>query len=146
MARKKSRYKQGKFKPINPGKYIGDPTNITYRSGWELKMLKMLDTSDSVKGYASEEVVIPYLSPIDNKVHRYFVDMLVVSQSNQVTLIEIKPDAQTRPPKGNKNKQRLIQESMTYLVNQAKWKAAEAYCQKKGWLFKVVTEKTLNFT
>lgn len=146
MARKKSRYKQGKFKPTNPGKYIGDPTNIIYRSGWELKMLKMLDTSDSVKAYASEEIVIPYISPIDNKVHRYFVDMLVVSQSNQVTLIEIKPDAQTRPPRASKNKERLIQESMTYLVNQAKWKAAEAYCQKKGWLFKVVTEKTLNFT
>jgi hypothetical protein len=146
-----ARYRQGKFTPINPSKYLGDPTNIIYRSSWELKFLKKLDVNSSVVGYASEEVVVPYISPIDNKIHRYFVDILVVAKDPtggfKTTLIEIKPYAQTLAPKATKTKRkdRLITETMTYLVNQAKWKAAEQFCAKKGWIFKVVTEKDINF-
>lgn len=143
MARK---YKQGRFIPMNPHKYMGDSTNIVYRSSWELKFLKKLDSSSNVLGYVSEEVVIPYLSPVDLKMHRYFVDILVVSKSKVVTLIEIKPWAQTQPPKtGSRKKSTVINETMTYAVNCAKWEAAEAYCKKKGWIFKIVTEKDLNF-
>lgn len=139
-------YKQGRFIPLNPKKYMGDATNIIYRSSWELKFLKKLDSSSNVLGYVSEEVVIPYLSPVDLKMHRYFVDILVVSKSKVVTLIEIKPWAQTQPPKtGSRKKSTVINETMTYAVNCAKWEAAEAYCKKKGWIFKIVTEKDLNF-
>lgn len=143
MARK---YKQGRFVPLNPKKYMGDATNIIYRSSWELKFLKKLDESPNVMGYVSEEVVIPYFSPVDMKMHRYFVDILVVSNTKQVTLIEIKPWVQTQPPKtSNRKKSTVINETMTYMVNCAKWEAAINYCKKKGWTFKIVTEKDLNF-
>lgn len=145
------RYRQGIFKPLNPKKYMGDPTNIVYRSGWELKFLKHLDTNPTVIGYASEEIVIPYLSPVDNKMHRYFVDMLVVAKkpdgSKKVSLIEIKPWAQTQVPKSTTKKKQsaMINEVTTYVVNKAKWAAAEAYCAKKGWEFIILTEKDINF-
>lgn len=146
-----SRYRQGKFSPKNPKKYLGDSTDIVYRSSWELKFFNRLDQSSNVIGWNSEGVIIPYLSPVDNKIHRYFVDILVAAKNpageTVVTLIEIKPFAQTKPPKNTKNKkpERLITETKTYLVNQAKWKAATAYCATKGWTFKVVTEKDINF-
>jgi len=144
-------YKQGKYTPVNPKKYIGDPTNIVYRSGWEKRVFRLLDEGSNVVAWCSEEIVIPYRSPIDNKIHRYFVDVFVVAKAPDgtlvKTLIEIKPFAQTQPPvaKQGKRKDRLLAETTTYLVNQAKWKQAEAYCRQRGWSFKVLTEKDINF-
>jgi hypothetical protein len=71
-----SKYK-GFFKPKNPDKYMGNPTNIIYRSSWELKLMIRLDEDPSIISWGSEEVVIPYRSPIDNRIHRYFVDFIV---------------------------------------------------------------------
>ena len=138
-------YKQGFFKPRNPEKYIGDPTNIVYRSGWEKKVMEWADTNSAVKRWGSEEVVIPYVSPIDNRMHRYFVDFYVEAVRSdggtKVMLLEVKPAGQTQAPKAPKRKtKRYITEVMTYGVNQAKWKAAEDYCTHKGWEFRLVTE------
>lgn len=144
-------YRQGKFKPINPSKYIGDPTAISYRSGWELKLMRKLDEASSVIGWNSECIIIPYISPVDGRAHRYFVDFLVVAKNPKgdkvVTLIEVKPYDQTVPPTITKRKKqdRIISEVTTYAVNQAKWAAAQAYCDKRGWLFKVLTERDINF-
>lgn len=134
-----------RFTPINPKKYIGNVNNITSRSSWELKIMVKLDLSPNVIAWCSEEVVIPYYSPVDNRMHRYFTDFLVVTADKKVTLIEIKPYAQTIPPeaKKGKNKKRLVEEICTYTVNQAKWAAAEAYCKQKGWSFRVITEKDI---
>lgn len=141
-------YKQGFFRPRNPFKYKGDPTNIVYRSGWEKRIMDWLDQKEDVKLWSSEEVVIPYKSPIDNRYHRYFVDFyveVVDSKGNtHVTLIEVKPLAQTREPKKPKrNTKRYLTEVVTYGINQAKWKAAEEYCKDKGWEFKILTEKEI---
>lgn len=135
----------GKFTAMNPKKYIGDVNNITYRSKWEHKLMVKFDLSVDVIAWASEEVVIKYISPIDNRVHRYFTDFIVVNKDKQVTLIEVKPYAQTLLPesKRGKSKARMVSEVSTYLVNQAKWAAAEAYCKQKGWTFKVITEKDI---
>ena len=144
-------YKQGQFRPKNPSKYIGDPTKIVYRSGWESKMMRKLDESTTIIGWNSEEVVIPYISPVDGRAHRYFVDFLVVAKSptgdKVITLIEVKPYAQTLMPKqtAKKTKERFMSELSTYAVNQAKWEAAEAYCTKRGWKFTVLTENDINF-
>lgn len=141
--------KPKKFIPTNPHKYLGDPTRITTRSSWEVKFLKWADTNPDIIAYSSEEVVIPYLSPKDNQMHRYYVDVLLVTRSKDggkvVSLIEIKPHGQTLPPKSTKGKRKstLINEVVTYSVNQAKWAAAEAYCKKRGWKFLVLTEKEL---
>jgi hypothetical protein len=141
-------FKQGFFKPKNPKKYIGDPTNIVYRSGWELRVMRSLDDNLNIIRWGSEEVVIPYISPLDNRPHRYFTDFYVEAVGRdgetKVMLLEVKPKAQTQEPKKPKrNTKRYITEVMTYGVNQAKWKAAEEYCRKKGWEFKVITEADL---
>ena len=148
MKKREREYKQGFFKPINPQKYRGDPTNIVYRSGWEKEVMKWLDENTNVLGWGSEEVVIPYRSPVDNRVHRYFVDFYVeaVGRDGETRkmLLEVKPDAQTQEPKRQQRKtKRYITEVMTWGVNQAKWKAAENYCQEKGWEFRLITEREL---
>lgn len=148
MAKKSSHYKQGRFSPSNPKKYNGDPTMIFFRSGWEKRVMSWLDTNESVRSWSSEEIVIPYVSPVDGRRHRYFPDFLVevigVDGQIKTILIEVKPDAQTREPKKQKKTtKRYITEVVTYGVNQAKWQAAEQYCKAKGWNFKVLTEKDL---
>lgn len=141
-------YKQGFFKPLNPKKYIGNPTNIVYRSGWEKRVMEWADGNPNVLRWCSEEVIIPYLSPIDNRYHRYFVDFFVEAKgrdgSIRKMLIEVKPKAQTQEPKKQSRKtKRYITEVMTYGINQAKWNAAEEYCKDRGWEFRVITESDL---
>lgn len=110
--------------------------------------MRWCDTNESVLHYASEECVIPYISPIDMKKHRYFVDFFVTILQDtgnvQNFLIEIKPFAQTKPPKKPKTINESYNEAVkTYLINQAKWKAAERVCQERGWKFMVLTEREL---
>jgi hypothetical protein len=140
---------QGYFKPKNPQKYKGNPLNIIYRSGWELKFMMHLDNHQDVIQWQSEEVVIPYRSPVDGRIHRYFPDFLIkkrnINGKIETVLIEVKPDAQTRPPiKQSKITKRYITEVMTWGVNEAKWKAATEYCLDRGWTFEIFTEKHLN--
>lgn len=148
MEKRERKYYQGFFKPINPKKYRGDPTNIVYRSGWEKKVMIWCDTNSNVVSWSSEEIVIPYVSPVDNRVHRYFVDFFVEAVGKDgethVMLLEVKPKAQTQEPKPVKRKtKRYITEVMTWGVNQAKWDAAEKFCKSKGWEFKLITEAEL---
>lgn len=143
-----SRYKQGFFKPKNISKYKGDPTQIVYRSSWELSALMKLDSNPDVIQYSSEEIVIPYLSKIDNKIHRYFTDLWVKLKlpdgSIQEYIFEIKPSQQTIPPKKPKNlTKKFIKEVETYTKNRSKWDAAEEYCKKRGMKFQIITEKDL---
>ena len=140
----------GLFKPRNPQKYIGDHTNIIYRSSWECRVMDWLDRNPSILSWGSEEVVVPYKSPVDGRKHRYFVDFIVKSLSQdgktKTILIEVKPKKQTEPPKTPKRKtKQYINEVVTYAINQAKWKAATEYCSDRGWEFKVLTEEHLNF-
>ena len=144
-----SKYNQGRFHPQNPEKYRGDIQNIIYRSSWELKFMQWCDRNPNVIEYASEELCIPYLSPIDNRVHRYFPDfiMKVKEQSGEIKkyIIEIKPKRQTVPPvqTSKKRTKTFINEVKTYVVNEAKWKAAEEWCKDHLLEFKVITEDQL---
>ena len=140
---------KGKYQPKNPQKYRGDVTNIIYRSLWERKFLIYCDTNENVIEYASEEICLPYRSPIDNKIHRYFPDFYIkVKESNgeiKKYLIEIKPKKQTIEPTPQKRKTKgYIYEVYEYAKNQAKWKAAEEFCKDRQWEFKVITEDHLN--
>ena len=139
---------QGKFKPKNPQKYKGDPTNIVYRSGWELKLMFKLDTNPNVIWWRSEEIVIPYRSPVDGKIHRYFPDFVVNLKNKEgkleTLMIEVKPKNQTiEPKKQEKVSKKYLNEVFTWGVNQAKWKSAEEYCKDRGWKFCLFTEKEL---
>jgi len=128
---------------------LGNPTNIIYRSLMERRFMEWCDSNDKCYKWSSEEVVIPYISPIDNKQHRYFPDFLIQTPKGWF-LIEVKPLTQSRPPKKLvvenlelKKKRRYIKSVQTWLVNEAKWKAATKVCEKKGWSFQILTEKQL---
>ena len=138
---------KGTFKPKNPTKYNGNANNIIYRSLWELRVMKYLDDHPEVIWWASEELIIPYYNPIDNKKHRYFPDFVAKMKRKDGTVmtyvIEVNPEIQTKKPEQKRKTKRYIQESMTYIVNQSKWKAATEFCNDNGWEFKIITEKHL---
>jgi hypothetical protein len=139
---------KGKYRPTNPKKYKGDPTNIVYRSLWERKFMIYCDSNENILEWGSEEIALPYRSPIDNKIHRYFPDFYIkVKESNgsiKKYLIEIKPKKQTVEPIPQKRKTKgYIYEVYEYAKNQAKWKAAEEFCKDRGYEFKVLTEDEL---
>ena len=139
---------KGKYYPSFPRKYKGDPTNIIYRSLWERKFMVYCDKNQNILEWASEEIAIPYRSPIDNRVHRYFPDfyMKVKEMNGKIKnyVIEVKPAKQTKPPKKPKRQTKgYIREAYEYARNQAKWKMAKEYCADRQWEFKVVTEKEL---
>ena len=138
---------KGRFIPKNPQKYAGDVSNIIWRSTWERQVMNWLDLSDNVVYWSSEELVIKYYSPVDNKIHRYFPDFIVKIKKRDgkvmTHVIEVKPEYQTKQPTQKKKTKRFIDESITYVVNQSKWKAAEEFCKDRGWVFQVLTEKHL---
>ena len=143
---------KGRFKPTNYKKYAGDPTNIIYRSLLERRFMVYCDTHPSIIEWNSEEVVVPYVSPLDNRYHRYFVDFWMKYKDKngkiKTVLIEVKPDVQTREPvrkntPTGKPTRRFLNEVMTWGVNQAKWKAAIEYAKDRNWEFKIITDKDL---
>ncbi len=142
---------RGRYKPKNSSKYDGDPTKIIYRSLLERRFMVYCDTNSSILKWSSEEIVVPYVSPLDSRWHRYFVDFWVQYRDSNGTLksslIEVKPLSQTKEPKrvpsGIKPTRRMLTEIMTWGVNQAKWQAAKEYCNDRKWDFKILTEKDL---
>lgn len=138
----------GRFKPSNPGKYKGDPTNIIYRSLWERKFMVWCDLNENVLEWGSEEIIIPYISPVDGRVHRYFPDFYVRARTRdgRITklIIEVKPQSQVSPPKRQKRvTKKYLTEVKTYVVNDAKWKAAREYCADRRMEFVILTEREL---
>jgi hypothetical protein len=139
------------FTPLYPDKYTGDPTNIIMRSSWETRFASWVDKNPQILKWNSEETVIPYRCPTDNKIHRYFVDFKIQVKGKddllRTYLVEVKPAKQTVPPVyPGKRTQRYLTESLTYLKNQAKWAAATEYCKDRGWQFKIITEHELGLT
>lgn len=129
-------------------KYTGDLTNIIMRSSWETMFANWCDKNPSVIKWKSEETIVPYRCPTDGKLHRYFVDFQVqIRDKNgrvKTYLIEVKPAKQTRPPEyPGRRTRRYIEESMTFIKNQAKWQAANEWAKDRGWEFKIITEHEL---
>ena len=109
----------------------------------ELRFMKWCDSSEKILQWSSEEVIIPYISPIDNKRHRYFPDFLIQTAKGWF-LIEVKPQIESRPPKKKlveklnlKKKRRYMKSVRTWLVNEAKWEAAKKVCEVKGLTFEI---------
>jgi hypothetical protein len=134
---------KSKYRPSFPSKYKGDPTNIICRSSWERKFCHWCDLNESIIEWGSEEFYIPYLSPVDNRVHKYYPDFIIKLRESsgkiKTYVIEVKPKKQTKPP----TKKSYIHECMTYEVNQAKWKAAVEFCKDHLIEFKIITEEEL---
>ncbi len=138
----------GKFKPKNYKKYRGNPTNIYYRSLWERRFMIYCDNNPSIVEWGSEELIIPYLSPLDKKIHRYFPDFYIkyINKNGKVVreIVEVKPKKFLSPPKKQKRKTRKYQKAVaTYVINQAKFKAAEEFCGERKMTFRILTEENL---
>jgi hypothetical protein len=141
---------KGKFKPINKEKYKGK-LPITFRSSWERSAFHFLDAHPDVIVWAVESVIVPYYSQVDNKMHRYYPDIVVTFKNaageTKTQMWEIKPFVQTQPPKRRmlkgKPTKRFITETVTWSINNSKWDAARAFCESQGWQFLLVTEKEL---
>ena len=121
---------------------------INYKSGLELKCLRYCDLNKYIKRYSLEPFCIPYISPVDNKRHRYFIDFFIEFQNGQKFLVEVKSSGETREPKkpGKKTEKAILnyQKALqTFAVNTAKWKAATQFCQDKGMIFIILTENEL---
>jgi hypothetical protein len=113
-------------------------------------MMVFCDENSSVLEWSSEEVVIPYISPIDGRKHRYFVDFWIklklADGKEEVCLIEIKPKKQTQKPETPKSKKvskSKMFEIRNWMINSAKWEAAKDFCENRGWKFKILTEENL---
>jgi len=129
------------FNPKNPKKYIGDASKIVCRSLWERNVCKFCDDHPKILKWSSEEVAIPYVSPIDKKIHNYFPDFLIQFENRegkQTWMVEVKPKKQTYLKESASKK-----EKTTWIINNAKWEAAKSYCQKNNIEFKIITEKDL---
>jgi hypothetical protein len=139
---------KGRYQPSYPKKYKGNPTNIIYRSLWERRFMNYCDKNKNILEWGSEEISLPYRSPLDGKIHRYFPDFYVKIRENngsvQKYIIEVKPKKQTIEPKVQRKKTKgYIFEVTEWARNQAKWKVAEEYCDDRRWKFKIITEDEL---
>jgi hypothetical protein len=133
---------RGRYTVKNPSKYDGDPTKVVFRSLWERQAFRWMDDNPGVIKWQSEETVIPYRCKTDNRIHRYFMDIKMVTK-DKTFLIEIKPKCQTKPPKEPSRKtKRYITEVMAYVKNTSKWETAESYAADRGWEFVIWTEET----
>lgn len=106
------------------------------------------DKNENILEWGSEEIVIPYRSPVDGRVHRYFPDFYIRARTRQggveKFIIEVKPKAQCAPPKKpQRQTKRYITEVKTYAVNEAKWKAAKEFCDDRMMKFMILTEREL---
>ena len=135
----------GFYKPRNIKKYRGNPSRIVYRSLWEKKYMIYCDTTPTILEWGSEEVIIPYRSPIDGKPHRYYPDFYIKvrEKGGKISkyIVEIKPKKQTKPPYGkDKRTAAYKREALTFARNRAKWDAAEDYCEDRQMKFLILTE------
>ncbi len=140
---------KGRFKPLHPEKYKGDPQNIWFRSSWERDMMGWLDKRDDVISWMSEERVVWYKNPVTKKNARYFQDFIVRYKKNDIIheeMIEIKPYRQVTGPNPNPTRRtkNWVREVQNYAINQAKWKAAMNYCEDRGMSFRILSEENVS--
>lgn len=143
------KFKQGVYRAQYPNKCMNEDGLVEYRSSWERTAAQFCDFTPEVIEWGMEQVVIPYISPVDGNKHRYFMDLIMkVKQTSgeiKTFLVEIKPKKETKPPRKTKKKsqKQLIKEMATYSINTSKWNAAQKLCRIKGWSFLIWTEDQL---
>jgi len=133
-----TKFASGKYEVLNASKYVG-VKSPTYRSSWELAFMRMCDNHPNISKWASENVKIPYRSPVDGKYHNYFPDFMVQytdkDGKQHVELIEIKPANQTTLENARSTGQKV-----QTAINAAKWTGAQEWCSRKEIRFKVINE------
>lgn len=144
MKKYRRKKNEKEYIPHNPEKYIGTYP-IVCRSSWEYRMCEWLDYNDKVLSWSSEGHRIKYFDPTSGKTRTYYPDYYAMFDNRKKFIIEVKPLKDMRMPKnkGKKSQKTMLMREHTYLVNQAKFKAAKAYCKKLRYEFVVITEKDL---
>lgn len=115
--------------------------HVQYKSGLELKAFKYADLNPRISEWALEPFHIPYLSPLDGKMHRYFPDIWLKFETGTIFIVEIKSSSETRKP--SPKDKAYGRKMQTWLINQAKWQAAQTFCKQRNAQFVILTEKTL---
>jgi hypothetical protein len=133
------KFAQGKFNLKNPSKYMGNRTPM-YRSGWEFAFMRMCDENPAIVNWASEAIKIPYRNPLTGKQTIYVPDFFITymdrTGKTNVELIEVKPANQSVKEQVGKS----VHNQAHYILNQAKWEAARAWCKQNNIKFRVVNE------
>lgn len=136
------RFAQGKFTLKNPDKFLGNRTP-TYRSSWEFHFMKFCDENPYVTQWASEAIKIPYRNPLTGKQTIYVPDFFISytdrNGRKHVELIEVKPSNQQLKEKLGRSKVNQAH----WVVNQAKWEAARAWCKQNKIQFRIVNEQDM---
>lgn len=130
-----------RFTPKNIKKYIGDASKIVCRSLWERNVCKFCDETTSIIKWSFEEVIVPYINPLDKKFHNYYPDFIIQFKVNEETktwMVEVKPKKQTYLKENASKKEKIA-----WIINSAKWEAAKKYCEKNNMEFKIITEKEI---
>lgn len=139
----------GRYIPTNPEKYKGNPMKIIYRSLWERRLMVYCDNTEKVLEWGSEEIIIPYYSPLDGRMHRYFPDFYMKVRQKDGTIkkfiVEVKPKKDMRPPTQTPKRRtkKWLKEVQTYAINRAKFKYANDFCRDRGLEFLILTEDHL---
>lgn len=138
-------FAQGKFNLKNPEKYVGNRTP-TYRSGWEFAFMRFCDEHPAITKWASESIRIPYRNPLTGKQTIYVPDFFIAYNDKngrqRVEVIEVKPENQTIKEKLGRSRYNQA----SWVVNQAKWEAARAWCKQQGVMFRIVSEHDIFHT
>lgn len=128
----------------NKAKYMGDYHNVTARSSWERSAFNWCETNPNVVKWASENISIPYVNPVDKKTHKYIMDLMIWWKDGRISIVEIKPKYQTKPPATQMRKtKKYIQEAYEYIKNESKWKSAKRLAEVRGWQFEIWTEDVM---
>lgn len=144
MTGKRKQFKKGTYQIKNPEKYLGK--KLPYcRSSWEFTFCAYCDNNPSIKRWGSECFAIAYYDTTTHKERRYFIDFYLENIKGEKYVVEVKPKRETvKPRKGkNKSKKTMLYEAETWERNQCKWKSAIRFCEERGFIFKLITEKEL---
>ena len=153
---------KGMYQLVNSQKYRS-PRPPIYKSGWELKLFVTFDTNPFIEAWGYEPIEIYYYHPIYQKWSVYYPDFFIVKKSQsgrlQPTLIEVKPDKFTKPPKqpkpptkGSIQAAERYQRSLAryqanqndFAINCAKWQAAQSWCLKNSVEWCIISEKNVS--
>jgi len=140
----------------HPEKYVGKRTNeIIFRSSWERSFFNLLDRTESILEWSSEEICITYINPVDRRKHRYFPDIYMKFKTHdgriREKIVEIKPYEQTIKPtiKESWSQKKKVETAGDWLKNCAKWASAREWCLREKHVsgrdisFEILTEKDI---
>ena len=162
----KLKYHQGQYTVINIQKYIGNPTTVYFKSGWERNFCYWCDTNSKILRWSCEHIVIPYQDG-EGHFHRYTPDFYIEKISDtdkdmlEKLIIEIKPKNEVKPDfvdvetgailPPERFLKKITAKSLesyeyrlkTFQKNLYKWTKARNWCKANGFKFFLIHEDVL---